>query len=167
MIELFENEDARALIGREIGVSRWIVVDQRRITDFGLNTEDPDRMHIDPAWAAQHSPYGKPIAFGFLTVSLLTAMVNEIVARPADEVSTLNYGFDRLRLLAPVLVDRRVRGRVVLKDLALRTPTQFRAVYGVTVDIEGEARPALVADWLVVTNVRRPRALRPGAAPRS
>lgn len=161
MVKLFEDENASALIGRELGLSRWIAVDQRRITSFGLNTEDPDRMHIDPAWAAQHSPYGKTIAFGFLTVSLLTSMLNEVVERPADEVSTLNYGFDRLRLLSPVMVDGRVRGRIVLKDLALRTPTQFRSIYGVTVDIEGAQKPALVADWLVVTNVERPRTLRP------
>lgn len=158
MITLFEDDNALAHLGKEFGVSRWIEVTQQRITEFGRVTEDPDRMHIDPLFAAAHSPYGgKTFAFGFLTVSLLTRMVNDVVARPADELSTLNYGFDRLRMLSPVLVDSRVRGRFVLKDLSLRSPTQFRAVYAVTVEIEGYAKPALVADWLSLTNVANAR----------
>lgn len=160
MIKLYEDENILSFLGREIGVSRWIDVSQTRITEFGHITEDPDRMHIDPEWAAVHSPYGKTFAFGFLTVSLLTRMVNDVVARPDDEVSTLNYGFDRLRLLSPVLVDSRVRGHFLLKNLSLRSPTQFRAVYTVTVEIEGQDKPALVADWLSVTNVRNERQLR-------
>jgi acyl dehydratase len=72
-------------------------------------------------------------------------------------VSTLNYGFDRLRMLSPVLVDSRIRGHLVLKALSLRSLTQFRAVYTVTVEIEGGAKPALVADWLSVTNVATAR----------
>lgn len=161
LISLYEDEGALSRVGGEIGVSRWIEIGQQRITDFGRITDDPDRMHIDPDWAAQHSPFGQTIAFGFLTVSMLTTMVNEIIARPGDEVSTLNYGFDRLRLLSPVLVGSRIRGRFVLKDIALRSPTQFRTVYTVTVEIEGQAKPALVADWLFVTNVRTPRTLQP------
>lgn len=165
MIKLFEDENALAYVGKEIGVSRWIEVPQQRITEFGIVTEDPDIMHIDPEWAAVHSPYGKTFAFGFLTVSLLTCMANELVERPSDEVSTLNYGFDRLRLLSPVLVDSRIRGHFVLKDLSLRSPTQYRAVYNVTVEIEGAVKPALVADWLLITNVRNERRLRqPGEA---
>lgn len=157
MIKLFEEENVLARLGQEIGVSRWIDVPQQRITEFGHVTEDRDRMHIDPEWAAAHSPWGKTFAFGFLTVSLLTRMVNDVIARPADEESTLNYGFDRLRLLSPVLVDNRIRGRFVLKDLSLRSPTQFRAVYTVTVEIDGGSKPALVADWLSVTNVKHER----------
>lgn len=159
MINLFEEADPLKYLGVELGVSRWIDVTQQRITDFGHVTEDPDRMHIDPAFAAEHSPWGKTFAFGFLTVSLLTRMINDVVARPSDEVSTLNYGFDRLRLLSPVLVDCRIRGRIVLKDLCLRSARQFRAVYSVTVEIEGQERPALVADWLSVTNVAADRVL--------
>jgi len=157
MIKLFEDDNALAYIGKDIGTSRWIDVTQQRITEFGNVTEDPDRMHIDPEYAAAHSPFGKTFAFGFLTVSLLTRMVNDVVARPSDEVATLNYGFDRLRLLSPVLVDSRIRGHFVLKSLSLRSPDQFRAVYAVTVEIEGGAKPALVADWLSVTNVANAR----------
>ena len=157
MINLFEDRHVLAQLGQTIGTSRWIDVPQQRVTDFGYITEDPDLMHIDPAWAAQHSPYGKTIAFGFLTVSLLTRMANDVIQRPADEVSTLNYGFDRLRLLSPVLVGSRIRGHFVLKELQLRSPTQFRANYAVTVEIDGQDKPALVADWLSITNVRHER----------
>ncbi len=171
MIKLFDDQNAFALVGQEIGVSRWIPITQGLITSFGINTQDPDPAHIDPAWAREHSPYGTTIAFGFLTASLLTTMVNEIVARPEDEVSTLNYGFDKVRFLSPVRVDSRIRGRFVLKELALRSPRQFRSVYGVTVEIENEKKPALVADWLFVTNVRNDRVMlgdgRSGAAVRS
>ena len=157
MIRLFEDRDVLARQGQHIGTSRWVDVPQQRITDFGHNTEDPDPMHIDPSWAAAHSPYGVTIAFGFLTVSLLTSMVNRVITRPKDEVSTLNYGFDRLRLISPVRVGRRLRGHFVLKDHTLRSPTQFRSVYGVSVEIEHEDKPALVADWLAITNVAEPR----------
>ena len=157
MINLFEDRLVLAQLGQRIGSSRWIAVPQQRITDFGHITEDPDLMHIDPAWAAEHSPYGKTIAFGFLTVSLLTRMANDEIQRPADEVSTLNYGFDRLRLLSPVMVGSHIRGHFVLKELELRSPTQFRANYAVTVEIDGQDKPALVADWLSITNVRHER----------
>jgi acyl dehydratase len=157
MIKLFEDDNALAYLGKEIGTSRWIDVTQQRITEFGNVTEDRDRMHIDPEYAAVHSPFGKTFAFGFLTVSLLTRMVNDVVARPSDEASTLNYGFDRLRMLSPVLVDSRIRGHLVLKALSLRSPSQFRAVYTVTVEIDGGDKPALVADWLSVTNVSNAR----------
>ena len=157
MIKLFEDDNALAHLGQHIGTSRWINITQQLITEFGHVTQDPDRMHIDPEWAAEHSPFGKTFAFGFLTVSLLTRMINDVVARPEDELSTLNYGFDRLRMISPVLVDSRIRGHLVLKDLNLRSPTQFRAVYAVTVEIEGETKPALVADWLSVTNVAHAR----------
>lgn len=157
MINLFEDRQVLSHLGRTIGTSRWIDVAQQRITDFGHVTDDPDPMHIDPAWAAAHSPYGKTIAFGFLTVSLLTRMANDVIRRPADEVSTLNYGFDRLRLLSPVMVGSRLRGHFVLKEFELRSPTQFRANYAVTVEIEGQQKPALVADWLSITNVRDDR----------
>lgn len=167
MIRLFDDETSLSMVGKEIGVSSWIAITQQLITDFGLATKDPDPAHIDPEWAKEFSPYGTTIAFGFLTVSLLTTMINEIVERPADEVATLNYGFDRLRLLSPVRVGQRIRGHFVLKELALRSPTQFRVTYGVTVEIENEQKPALLADWLYVTNVRNTRSHRIVATPAS
>jgi acyl dehydratase len=157
MIRLLDTIPDQSKVGQSIGTSRWIDVPQTRITGFGLVTEDPDQMHINPEWAAHNSPYGVTIAFGFLTVSLLTRMINDVVARPYDEVSTLNYGFDRLRMISPVLVGSRIRGHFALHKLDLRSPTQYLASYDVTVEIEGAAKPAMVAEWLIITNVREPR----------
>ena len=145
------------LVGKEVGVSRWITLDQQRITDFGRITEDEDPMHVDPQWAASHSPYESTISFGFLTLSMLTTMINELIARPADEVASLNYGFDKIRMLSPVRAGKRVRGHLVLAELELRKPDQFRSRYQVTVEVEGEDKPALYAEWLTLTNVREPR----------
>jgi acyl dehydratase len=157
MIQLYEQSDVPAVVGSEIGKSEWFSVTQDLITTFGIITKDPDPAHIDPEWAKKASPFGSTIAFGFLTVSLLTAMLNQVVARPKDEVSTLNYGFDRLRFPSPVLVGSQIRGVFILKDIELRSPTQFKVTYGVTVEIEHLQKPALVADWLCITNVANAR----------
>lgn len=159
MIHLFDDPTILSSIGTEIGKSSWIKVTQELITNFGHLTKDPDLAHIDPEWAEQHSPFGTTIAFGFLTVSLLTTMLNGIVARPEDEVSTLNYGFDRLRFLTPVLVGAEIRGRFELKAMELRSPKQFKVTYGVVVEIAGSEKPAMLADWLCITNVANARNL--------
>jgi acyl dehydratase len=156
-VNIFDDADPKRWIGREIGVSNWIAVDQSMIDAFGRVTLDWDRMHVDPAWCRENSPFGVTIGFGFLSVSLLTVMLNEVLERPADEVATLNYGFDRLRLVAPVKVDQRIRGRFVLKDLQPRRVGRYQATYGATVEIEHEAKPALVADWLIVTDTAKAR----------
>jgi acyl dehydratase len=159
MIQLFNEPNILSSIGTEIGKSNWIKVTQELITNFGHLTKDPDLAHIDPEWAKQNSPFGTTIAFGFLTVSLLTTMLNGIVARPEDEVSTLNYGFDRLRFLSPVLVGAEIRGCFELKAIELRSPTQFKVTYGVIIEIAGSEKPAMLADWLCITNVANARTL--------
>lgn len=155
---ILDDADPLRWIGREIGVSSWITVDQRMIDAFGRVTRDLDRAHMDPDWCRDHSPFGTTMGFGFLSMSLLSAMLNELLARPTDEVATFNFGFDRLRLISPVLVDRRIRGRFSLKDIRSRRPGRYEATYGVEVEIEGERKPALVAEWLVVTDTAHPRA---------
>jgi acyl dehydratase len=156
-VNVLDDVDPMRWIGRELGASRWIMVDQAMIDAFGRTTLDWDRMHVDPEWCREHSPYGVPIGFGFLSVSLLTVMLNEVLARPNDEVATLNYGFDRLRLISPVRVGSRVRGRFALKAMSARRPRRYQATYDCTVEIEGEDRPALVAEWLVVTDTAAAR----------
>lgn len=158
-INILDDADPIGWIGREIGTSRWITVDQPMIDTFGRVTLDWDPMHVDPQWCLTHSPFGTTMGFGFLSISLLTAMLNELLTRPADEVATFNYGFDRLRLVAPVLVDRRIRGRFTLRDIRARRPGRYQATYGVEVEIEGEDKPALAADWLVVTDTVHARPL--------
>ena len=100
---------ARSFVGRELGISSWIVVDQTRIDQFATCTGDRQWIHIDAERCAQESPFGGPIAHGYLTLSLLAAMLMEIGVIPPDASTGLNYGLDKVRFLAPVKVGARVR----------------------------------------------------------
>ena len=131
--------------------SGWHLIDQRRISVFGANTDDLDPHHIDPAFAAKHSAHGKTIAFGFLTLSMLTAMLYEVNRYPLDgdarEGWPANFGFRELRFVSPVIVDSRIRGHFTVKEVRERKPGQKLFVLGCVVEIEGQQRPALTADW--------------------
>lgn len=137
-------------VGRTL-VSNWHLVDQTRINEFGRITDDPDPAHIDPEWARQHSPWGGPIAFGFLTVSMLTPLAYDILDIRFDgssERKHANYGFNRLRLVDPVPSGSRIRGHFTVKEVVARKPGQSLMVFDVTVEVEGRKRPALTAEWL-------------------
>ncbi|RZV51455.1 MAG: MaoC family dehydratase, partial [Sphingomonadaceae bacterium] len=102
---------------------------------------------IDPERAAQ-TPFGGTIAHGFLSLSLLSRMGADVMLVPENTKMAVNYGLDRVRFLAPVKAGKRVRGRFVLKDLNEKSPGQYLMTFAVTVEIEGEDKPALLADWL-------------------
>ena len=131
--------------------SGWNVMDQRRITAFGGVTDDYDPHHIDPSFAARYALHGETIAFGFLTLSMLTAMLYEVNRYPLDADASAgwpaNYGFKELRFVAPVLVDSRIRGHFTEKEVRERKPGQRLFVLDCVVEIEGETRPALTAQW--------------------
>ncbi len=138
--------------GQEVGCSDWILVDQAMIDGFGAVTLDPDPMHIDPDWAAA-GPFGGTIAFGFLTISLLTPMMHSAMGTAPRKESAghyLNYGFDRLRLVAPVPVGSRIRGRFVKLRQGEDEKGRLLSTFEATVEIEGAERPALVAEWLSI-----------------
>jgi acyl dehydratase len=138
----------QAMVGKEVGVSSWHLVDQRRINVFAEVIEDHQFIHIDPERAKRETPFGSTVAHGFLTMSLLSIMSYEVM--PVIEGTTMgvNYGFDKLRFISPVKAGSRVRGRFVLAEAKLRKDTELQSRTNVTVEIEGEDRPALVADWL-------------------
>lgn len=140
-------DDIRSRIGEEIGVSGWLEVTQERIDAFADATEDRQFIHVDPATAAQ-TPFGGPIAHGFLTLSLLSRMGAEAMLLPDGVRMAVNYGLDRVRFLAPVRSGRRVRGRFVLDSVDEKAPGQLLLRHTVTVEIEGEEKPALTAVWL-------------------
>jgi acyl dehydratase len=140
-------DDIRARVGAEIGVSDWIVVEQSRIDSFAETTEDRQFIHIDPAAAAQ-TPFGGTVAHGFLTLSLLSRMGAEAMLVPDGTKMAINYGLDRVRFLAPVLSGSRVRGRFTLDSIEEKAPGQHLMRHTVTVEIEGEEKPALTAVWL-------------------
>ena len=141
-------ETYQAMVGQEVGVSPWHLVDQNRINDFADVIDDHQFIHIDPERAKKETPFGSTVAHGFLTMSLLSIMSYEVM--PVIEGTTMgvNYGFDKLRFISPVRSGSRVRGRFVLAEAKLRKPKELQSRTNVTVEIEGEDRPAIVADWL-------------------
>lgn len=147
---LFTTSNPEALLGQSLGVSPWFLVDQERINGFARNTNDWDIMHVDPAWCEKNSPFGRPIAFGFQTLSMLTFLMNETIPRPDDQAFALNYGFDRVRLTNPVLVGSEIRALFFLKAVERRDANTTLNTLAVTVEIKGQQKPALVADWLVL-----------------
>ena len=136
-------------VGEEIGVSSWLMIDQERIDAFADATEDRQFIHIDPA-AAARTPFGGTIAHGFLSLSLLSRMGAETMLLPDATKMAINYGLDRVRFLAPVRSGKRVRGRFTLDSVEEKGPGQMLMRHSVTVEIEGEDKPALSAVWLAL-----------------
>jgi acyl dehydratase len=140
-------DEIRSRIGQEVGVSSWLMIDQARIDAFAVATEDHQFIHTDPTAAAQ-TPFGGTIAHGFLSLSLLSRMGAEAILLPEELKMALNYGFDRVRFLAPVKSGKRVRGRFVLDSAEEKAPGQWLLRHTVTVEVEDEDKPALTAVWL-------------------
>ena len=140
-------DDIRARVGSEVGVSSWLTMDQGRIDAFANATEDRQFIHVDPEAAAK-TPFGGTIAHGFLTLSLLSRMAAEAMLVPEDVRMAVNYGLDRVRFLSPVKSGRQVRGRFTLDSIEEKAPGQWLLRHIVTVEIEGEDKPALTAVWL-------------------
>ena len=140
-------EEIRGHIGKEVGASSWLTIDQARIDAFADATEDHQFIHVDPA-AAAAAGFGGTIAHGFLSLSLLSRMAADAMLIPDGAKMALNYGFDRIRFLAPVKSGKRVRGRFTLDSIEEKAPGQILMRHNVTVEIEGEDKPALSAIWL-------------------
>jgi acyl dehydratase len=140
-------DEIKTRVGGEIGVSDWILIDQARIDAFADDTEDHQFIHVDPD-AAEKAPFGGTIAHGFLTLSLLSRMAADAMLRPETMRMGVNYGFEKVRFLAPVRSGKRVRGRFVLTAFEEKRPGQYQFIHNVTVEIEGEDKPALIADWI-------------------
>ena len=134
------------------GVSQWVTITQAMIDRFGAVTLDPDPLHIDPAWARKNSPFGGPIAFGFLTISLLTHLIHSALGSSSSHNDRqwvyVNYGFDRLRLVAPVPSGARIRGHFSELTREKDEKGRWRFTFDCRVEIEAQERPALTAHWL-------------------
>jgi acyl dehydratase len=138
------------LLGKTLGRSPWLLMDQARIDAFADITEDPQFIHIDAARAAAETSLGGTVAHGFLTLSMASRMMQDTVAPFEGQVMNLNAGFDRLRFLTPVRSGSRIRGVFELKDVKQTSTTQLRIVTTLTIEIESATKPALVADWVNV-----------------
>jgi acyl dehydratase len=139
--------ELEAAIGRPLGVSRWLTVDQERIDGFATVTGDHQWVHVD-ADRASAGPFGTTIAHGWLTLSLLPALAAEVYGIDGASMA-VNYGADRVRFLSPVLVGSRVRAAAELVDV-VRTDGGCRTVFRLTGELEGGRRPACVADIVTV-----------------
>jgi acyl dehydratase len=141
-------EDVRQSIGKEVGVGGWLAVNQELIDGFAELTGDRQWIHVDAGRARRESPFGATVAHGFLTVALLSSLVHQAVDLQADSRLRVNYGFNRLRFPAPVTAGSRIRARVTpnaVRDLE----GGIEIAWGVVVEIENQAKPALAAEWLV------------------
>ncbi|WP_299626346.1 MaoC family dehydratase [uncultured Tateyamaria sp.] len=138
----------KAQIGQEVGVSNWITVDQAMIDQFATTTHDDQWIHVDPERAARDTPFGGTIAHGFLTLSLASRFAYDCFDMAPGQVMGINYGFNRLRFLSPVKAGSRLRGRFTLQGITQRNATDLLRETKMTIEIEGQETPALVADWL-------------------
>ena len=136
-------DELRALAGQEVGVSDWLLVTQKMIDQFAELTGDPQWIHIDVERAKKETPFGGTIAHGFLTVSLLPQLAREAVDVRGDFKMRINYGFNKLRFVSPVRAESKIRARFTAQQVTENTVTWI-----VTVEVEGSAKPAIVAEWL-------------------
>jgi acyl dehydratase len=140
-------DDMSARIGTDFGVSDWMTIDQSMIDQFAKLTHDEYFIHVDPVRAARETPHGGTIAHGFLTLSLLAQMGYQVCPMIEGTKSGVNYGFNKLRFVAPVRSGKRVRGHFRLKNFEVQ-PARWTTTWDVTIEIEGSEKPAIVAEWL-------------------
>ena len=144
-------EAMRAALGQPEGAGDWLEIDQARIDAFADVSGDHQFIHVDPEKCATMSPWGVPIAHGFLTLSLLTTLMESVPQPPERRegaIMGINYGFEKVRFVNPVKVGSKVRASSVLAAVDQKDPSTLQVTRTVTVEIEGETKPALVADWV-------------------
>ena len=147
MAETIKAEDLPKLVGRDLDPSQWIEVTQERVNQFAEATNDFQFIHVDPEKAAQ-TPFGGPIAHGFLSLSLLSYLNAQTAILPENLAMGVNYGSDKVRYLMPVRVGKRIRSQQKVLEVTEKNPGQWLMKIAVTVEIEGEETPALVAEIL-------------------
>jgi acyl dehydratase len=151
-LEAVTLEQAQGAVGGEIGVSPWRTVSQEMIDKFADATDDHQFIHVDPVRAAD-TPFGGTIAHGFLSLSLLSTLAYETIPPIEHTDIGVNYGFDRVRFVAPVRSGARVRGRFLLAEMTVRPSGWIHFNYDVTIEIEGSSKPALTARWLTLARL--------------
>lgn len=147
MTKTIKAEDIPSLVGTELEPSPWIEITQERVNQFADATNDHQFIHVDPEKAAQ-TPFGGPIAHGFLSLSLLSYLNAQNAVVPENLLMGINYGSDKVRYLMPVRVGKRIRSRQTVLEVTEKNPGQWLFKNAVTVEIEGEETPALVAEIL-------------------
>jgi acyl dehydratase len=147
MAQAVTRQELEAKVGQTLGVSDWFLIDQGRVDAFADVTLDHQFVHVDVE-KAKKTPFGGTIAHGFLTLSLLVHLCLPFIPEPEKRKLVVNYGFDKVRFSAPVKVGKRIRAVSTLGEVSERKPGNILMRVDVTVEIEGENKPALVAEWL-------------------
>jgi acyl dehydratase len=146
---VFETWDSlRKFTGREIAISDWLQITQERIQQFADATEDHQWIHLDTERALLESPYGKTIAHGFLTLSLMPHLVRQTIQIAVGIRLTVNYGLNRVRFPAPVRAGAQIRARISLQSMREFTDS-VEAVFDVSMEVQGENKPCCVAEWVL------------------
>jgi acyl dehydratase len=145
-------------VGKELGVSEWVTVDQAMIDKFADCTGDHQWIHVDAERARRESPFRKTIAHGYLTLSLVAALAQDLGMVPENTQAAFNYGLDKVRFITAVKSGTRIRLRMTMMSIENKGPGQYLMKASNTVEIEGEERPALIAETLVMFYERRRKA---------
>ena len=144
-------EFLQSMQGAEIGVSEWILIDQSKIDDFARVTQDDQFIHVNPERAKNETDFGGTIAHGFLVLSLASKFSLDVLGQNSQKSVSINYGFDKVRFISPVLANSLVRGRFNLKRVDINRPTELRQIYDLSIEIKGLDRPAIIAEWITLT----------------
>lgn len=142
-------DEIRAFIGEEIGVSEWFELDQDRINRFADLTEDHMFLHVNPE-AASETPFGGTIAHGLFTLSMMPVMAYQAMPGVSGSKMGVNYGYDKVRFMAPVKSGKRIRGRFVVKGVEDKGDGRVQIIQSVIIEIEDESKPALAAEWITM-----------------
>jgi acyl dehydratase len=148
-VKAMSLDEIKAYVGKEIGVSDWFLIDQERIDRFADVTEDHMFLHVNPE-AAKATPFGGTIAHGLLTLSMMPVMAYQAVPGVSGTKMGVNYGYNKVRFMAPVPSGKRIRGHFTVKSIEPQSGGRVQIVHDTTVEIEGESKPALAAEWITM-----------------
>ena len=146
-MKIVSADQVKDFVGKETGLSDWVMIDQDRIDKFADVTEDHQFIHVDLE-AAKQTPFGTTVAHGFLSLSMLSKLAESSVLILDGVKMGVNYGFEKVRFMNPVKSGKRIRGRFTLMSADQKMPGQWSFKYAVKVEIEDEEKPALMAEWL-------------------
>ena len=137
-------------IGQKFGPTNWIQITQNTIDEFAYLTQDPQFIHIDPIKAKQNSPFGKTIAHGFLVLSFASKFALDVLPPLKKKEVRINYGFNKIRFVHPVLVNSKIRGIFILKNIEKKNNLSLVSTYELTIEIQNNQKPAIVSDWIIL-----------------
>ena len=137
-------------IGQKLGPTDWIQITQNKIDEFAQLTEDSQFIHIDPIKAKQHSPFGKTIAHGFLVLSFASKFALDVLPPLKKKEVRINYGFNKIRFVHPVIVNSKIRGNFILKNIERKSNLSLISTYELTFEIQNNQKPAIVSDWIIL-----------------